>query len=42
MQGLSKVIRIAISLGLCLMITSSPPIVLGIMIGKVNEGKCIC
>ena len=42
MQGLQKVMRIVISLGFCVMRTSSSAIILRNIVGTVNEEVCIC
>ena len=42
MQGIEEVMRIVISLGFCGMMSSSSEIVLGNMVGTVNEDMCVC
>ena len=41
MQGLQRMMRIAISLGFCRMMPSSSAIVSGNMVGTVNEDVCV-
>ena len=42
MQALQKMMRIVISLSFCGIMPSSSAIVLRSMVGKVNEGVCVC
>ena len=42
MQGLWKVMCLVISLGFCGMMSSSFTDFLKNMVGKVNEGMCVC
>ena len=42
MQGLQTVMRIVISPGFCGIMSGSPAIFFGNMVGKVNEDMCVC